>query len=242
MSISPINQQTPTLQPSPSTTPLNTHTSTRENRDVLIHAAPDTSDLGCIGNIVRFFVESFKSLKNWITDLFFPEAPSDPALLARWDAVVEKDYDPVGSVNPEYDEAYSASWRGRTAADALVKAASKTGVNPPFNQILVRRLSFNENGSLFVSDSHGDGGYNRLEQRARNGAFNNPETLILYATSDNFSEERKLELIRMWIRWGEEGGYPINNATFFILDESDTNQLLRDRMPASLLAFFQARQ
>lgn len=211
------------------------------NRITNIHAASSHSGLDCIPRILQFFFDAFESIKNWVINLFFPESPSDPALLARWDAVVEKDYDPVGSPNPEYDEAYSACWRGRTAADALIKAASKTGVTPPFHQILVRRIGFEATGSLFQADSHGDGGYVRLAERARNGDFNNPETLIILATSEeDCSEERKRHLIDTRIRWGREARQPIEGASFFVLNANESIELSRNRMPASLLAFFQA--
>jgi hypothetical protein len=194
-----------------------------------------TNSSNCFSNLLDKLKTSFHTLYEWILSFFVSDLPSDPALLARWDQIVEKDYDPIGATQPYYTEAANACARGHTLADSLVRAASKTGMAPSFQHIIIMKKS--GAGLLFT----GDGQFTRLAARAATGEFNSPNTLIITALSNHLSENEKQNYIQGRIRSCALDGFPIHHATMLVISGNELSSLERDRMPSSLLQFFKTR-
>lgn len=197
-----------------------------------LRSLANAGESDCCSRVFENLKESFEYLYEWISSFFIREAPSDPALLAKWDRVVEKDYDPVGATHPYYTEDSNRSFRGHTIADSLIRAASKTGITPPFKNIIIMKKS--GAGLLFTAD----GQFTRLDQRARAGEFDSPDTLIITAIRDQQTESQKLAYNQARINVCARDGYPIHNATMLVISGSELRALDKDRMPSSLLKFF----
>jgi hypothetical protein len=191
---------------------------------------------GDSGDCLTSLKTALQKLFLWISHLFRKAAsPSDPELFKKWDSVVEKDYDPIGEQNRRHTKEANDAARGHTLADRFVQAASKTGIQPPFQHLFVRKKY---GPSLMFS---GDGDFDRFDHRARRGEFNSPTTLILLASVKEESEERKQLFKQYWIQNHARGGFPLHNAVFLIINPSETRDLENHRMPASLITFFKSK-
>jgi len=180
------------------------------------------SSESCIDCLIALVKDFFSPLNFWISQLF-PRS-SDPALLAKWDQVVEKELAPI-EATPASDGDFIA---GKTLADAFVRAASKTKINPSFSHVLVIDRK-QEEGFLFSPEGY----YSHHAQNAYQ--FNNPHTLVVVGerlehTIKNFWEQKSAHTIC-------NATSRMNHATIFPLNAKETDMLENGRMPFSLLKF-----
>lgn len=195
--------------------------------------AVSQDDGDCFTALIEKIKAIFRSIADWIAG--FSDSPIDPALFAKWDAVVEKDYDLVGATNPRFLEAANIERRGKTLADHFIKAVSKTGVQP---QATFRHVFVSERegaGILFTSE----GAFSAYSRQARSGEFNNPDTFIIigFKSGERLTAAEKESYKRERIAVDGRDGRPYQNAKILILSGEETATLQSDRMPASALAF-----
>ncbi len=180
---------------------------------------------------VCFLTTLFSKWLHFFASLFKPsEKVIDPKLFAYWDQIVEKDYDPEHDPNPAYTVETNASKRGKTLADALIRAVAKGECrHSRFDQVLILTQG---RGILFSAD----GDYSRLASRAKSGEFSAPDTLILLALPHiAIKEEQKV--IRQIIDARKRDGFNIENASFFSLTSKEIRSLHREILPKRLAKF-----
>ena len=163
---------------------------------------------GCLDGLIEKIKEFFSPLLFWLSQI---SPSSDPALLSEWDKIVEKETDPA---------------KGQALADAFVRAASKTGINPSFSHVLVIDRKRDED-SLFSEEGH----YFDLKQRAHE--FNTPLTLVVVGDRTEEAKNRRDRASAHYIN----ASRPMNEAVIFPLNAKEVETLENDRMPFSLLKF-----
>jgi hypothetical protein len=164
-------------------------------------------DCGCFDSLVKRVKEIFSPLTFWISQLF---GSSDPALMAKWDVVVEKDTEA----------------NCRVLADGFVKAVSKTGVSPSFSKVLVINRDKTA-GALFYYNGY----YTRLAEKAEE--FNNPKTLVIIGFNKklNLKDEYQEASAKAICNFSRS----MSKATIFMLNGGETEALENGRMSLSLL-------
>ncbi len=187
----------------------------------------------CCKRLLELLLSPFIWAGEMISRLFGGQAEIDPVLQAKWDQVVQKNYDLPGTSNPYYCSDVNACRRGKTIADDLVKAMARTTISPPFKQVLIYEI-YNA-GELFTSD----GFYGHLVRQAREGKFNNPETLIIFAIKDRRVINDEQAYIQAKIVRSKNQGYPIDNAKCVVLTPSETEDIKDQRLPKKLLTLLQ---
>ncbi len=168
---------------------------------------------GCLDGLIEKVKNFFSPLIFWISQI---SPSSDPALLSEWDKIVEKETDPS---------------REQVLADAFLRAASKTGINPSFDHVLVIDRKRNGEGTLFDKEGH------YCDLRGRAHEFNTPATLVVVA--DNCAEN---VVKNHWDRYSghricSNGRHPMDQAVIFSLNDKEIETLENERMPLSLLKF-----
>ncbi len=187
----------------------------------------------CCKRFLDLLLSPFVWAGDMLSRLFGSQAEIDPVLQAKWDQVIQKNYDLPGVTNPYYLPDVNECRRGKTIADHFVKAMAKTQISPPFKQVLIYEIC--NAGELFTPD----GFYGRLANQAKEGKFNSPETLIIFAIKDRRVINDEQVYIQAKIEHSKTQGYPIDNAKFVVLTPSEAEDIIDQRVPKKLLKVFQ---
>lgn len=181
-------------------------------KDTLRMAANEGS-IDCFTDLIRKIVEFF-------TSLFTFDSPINEERFKKWDALVEKEYDPAGA---------DRNKAGHTLADHFVKAVSKTDLDPSLQHV----FAYIKSGAGIIFSF--DGAYTTYSERAKRGEFDNPKTLIVIGLQEDMTAKKRQDWLQGRIQNSLSEGYKIQNAKVAVLSRDETRTLLSDRMPASLL-------
>jgi len=229
----PIPRVTDTTVPQPVSQVSTPATTSRPrsifSRDVLFSYASPPLFLEVIRKLMTSIGNCLYACSRWMVQFIFRESGSNPTLLAEWNRVVYKLYD-----NPQLSERIRDQLRsGGTSADHLVQAASKTGIHPPFDHILVHPIQA-ENVNPFAI------AYPFLSKQAKDGTFNSHYTLILLY--GDRTQQQTENYIQQMKRACEQDKHPIDNAVFFTLNVNEYRILSRDHMPYCLQRLFREKE